>query len=426
MAKRRANGEGTITKRKDGRYHAAAYVYRPDGTRVRKFVYGKTREEVSHKLTELQEKTRQGIPAATSAMAFGDYLTYWLATIASVRLKPATLNSYEGLSRLYITPALGKKRLNRLSPTDVRLFLAEFKNGCLCCLRGVDTAREKGDQTCCAVGKCCKRHPSARTVQYVHAVLRSALQQAVREELIARNVAKIVETPTVTRQEVRPLDAAEAKMLLKAARDHRLYALWLLLVSTGLRRGEVLGLTWADVDLTNGQLRVRRNLQRIKRELIFGTPKTMRSVRTISLPKRCVAALTAHKTTQAKERAVAGDKWQPLPQQPSGLIFTTATGRATDPRSLNRMLTVLCRNAKIRRVRVHDLRHTCASLLLAQGVDARTIMETLGHSTITMTLDTYAHVMHTTLRAAADRMDDALGLDEEDGDDGDAVSLAAG
>lgn len=237
MAKRRANGEGTITKRADGRYQAAAYVYRPDGTRVRKFVYGRTRDEVSGKLIEMQDKTRQGIPAATSAMAFGDYLTYWLAAIAPIRLKPATLNSYEGLSRLYIKRALGKKRLNRLSPTDVRLFLASFKDGCLCCLRGVDAARPEEEQTCCAVRKCCERRPSARTVQYVHAVLRSALQQAVREELIARNVAKIVETPTVKREEVRPLDAGEARLLLKTARPHRLYALWLLLVSTGLRRG---------------------------------------------------------------------------------------------------------------------------------------------------------------------------------------------
>ncbi|MGW0553331.1 tyrosine-type recombinase/integrase [Streptomyces sp. NPDC002926] len=419
MAKRRANGEGTITKRKDGRYHAAAYVYRPDGTRVRKFVYGKTRDEVSNKLIELQEKTRQGIPAATSAMPFADYLTYWLAAIAPTRLKPATLNSYEGLSRLYIRPALGKKKLNRLSPADIRLFLAEFKTGCLCCLRGVDAARDEDDRNCCAVRRCCKRRPSARTVQYVHAVLRSALQQAVREELIARNVARIVETPTVERQEVHPLDAGEAKLLLKASRAHRLYALWLLLISTGLRRGEVLGLTWADVDLAAGQLRVRRNLQRIKRELIFGTPKTARSIRTVSLPQRCVAALIVHHAAQAEERKVAGDKWKPLAHQPHGLVFTTATGRATDPRSLNRMLTILCRKAKVRRVRVHDLRHTCASLLLAQGVDARTIMETLGHSTITMTLDTYAHVMQTTLRAAADRMDDALGLDDPKEDDGD-------
>lgn len=195
MAKRRANGEGTITKRSDGRYQAAAYVFRPDDTQVRKFVYGKTRDEVSAKLIEMQDKTRQGIPAATSAMSFGDYLTYWLAAIAPTRLKPATLNSYEGLSRLCIRPALGKKRLNRLSPTDVRLFLAAFKDGCLCCLRGVDAARPEEERSCCAVRKCCERRPSARTVQYVHAVLRSALQQAVREELIGRNVAKIVESP---------------------------------------------------------------------------------------------------------------------------------------------------------------------------------------------------------------------------------------
>ncbi|MET7309613.1 site-specific integrase [Streptomyces sp. NPDC005134] len=170
--------------------------------------------------------------------------------------------------------------------------------------------------------------------------------------------------------------------------------------------------TQEDIDLAAGQLRVRRNLQRIKRELLFGTPKTARSIRTVSLPKRCVDALRAHQAMQAQEQKVAGEKWQPPANQPKGLVFTTANGRATDPRSLNRMLTIVCRNAKVRRVRVHDLRHTCASLLLAQGVDARTIMETLGHSTITMTLDTYAHVMQTTLRAAAERMDDALGLED--------------
>ncbi|MFE2064112.1 N-terminal phage integrase SAM-like domain-containing protein [Streptomyces sp. NPDC059467] len=114
-------------------------------------------------------------------MAFGDYLTYWLATIASQRLKPSTLNSYEGLTRLYIRPALGKKRLNRLSPTDVRRFLSEFKVSCLCCLRGADKERPEDKRSCCAVGRCCERRPSARTVQYVHAVLRSALQQAMRE-----------------------------------------------------------------------------------------------------------------------------------------------------------------------------------------------------------------------------------------------------
>ncbi|MFD7429073.1 tyrosine-type recombinase/integrase [Streptomyces sp. NPDC059818] len=231
----------------------------------------------------------------------------------------------------------------------------------------------------------------------------------MREELIARNVARIVEAPSVDLKEVRPLDAGEVRTLLRTAQAHRMYALWLLLISTGLRRSEALGLTWSDIDLSGGQLRVRRNVQRIRRELIFGTPKTTRSVGTVALPQGCVQALTEHRERQELERKVAGRKWQPVPEHPSGLIFTTMTGRVTDPRSLNRMLTILCRDAKVRRVRVHDLRHTCASLLLAQGVNARTIMETLGHSTITMTLDTYAHVMGTTLRAAADRMDDALG-----------------
>lgn len=415
MAKRRANGEGSITKRKDGRYQAAAYVYRPDGTRVRKFVYGKTRHEVSGKLTEMQEKTRQGIPAATSAMPLEEYLTYWLRAVAAARLKPSTLTSYEIMTRNYIRPALGRKRLNRLSPADVRRFLADFRDACLCCLRGTDASRPESERWCCVKGRCCQRRPSARTVQYVHAVLRSALQHAMREELVARNVARVVETPQVARQEVQPLERGEARMLLKAARQHRLYALWLLLVSVGLRRGEVLALAWGDIDLSRRQLRVRRNLQRIKKELVFGTPKTARSLRTVALPERCVAALRQHRALQRAERAAAGPDWEPLPHQPADLVFTTPTGRPTDPRSLNRMLVVLCRKANVRSVRVHDLRHTCASLMLEQGVDARTIMETLGHSTITMTLDTYAHVMETTLKAAAVCMDDALGWDDREG-----------
>ncbi|WP_245641169.1 tyrosine-type recombinase/integrase [Streptomyces megasporus] len=158
-----------------------------------------------------------------------------------------------------------------------------------------------------------------------------------------------METPPVARQEVRPLGRTEVRMPLKAARPHRLYALWLLLVSTGLCRGEALALTWDDIGPDRRRLRVRRNLRRIKKEPVFGTPKTARSQRTISLPRRCVDALREHRAAQRTERAVAGMKWDPLPYQPSGLVFTTPTGRPTDPRSLNRMLTVLCRTANVRR-----------------------------------------------------------------------------
>ncbi|MCU7822210.1 tyrosine-type recombinase/integrase [Kitasatospora sp. DSM 101779] len=425
---RRANGEGTITRRKDGRYAAAAYVYKPDGTRARKWVYGKTRAEVASKLTEMQEKTRQGIPAITSSMPLDKYLDYWLRTVAPERYKPSTMSSYEPITRVYIVPALGRKPLNRLTPADVRRFLTDFRAGCLCCLRRVDHNRAADKRECCAVGKCCERRPSARTVQYAHAVLRSSLQSAVREELLARNVARLVERPSVPHKEVQPLNAAEVRLLLRAAREHRLYPLWLLLVSTGLRRGEVLALTWSDVDLKARQLRVRRNLQRVGGQLLFGTPKTARSLRTIALPASCVAQLRERQEQQVQERAEAGLDWQPLDIQPDGLVFTTLTGTALDPRNLNRSLAALCSKAKLRPIRVHDLRHTCASLMLAEGVGVRTIMETLGHSSITMTLDTYAHVMQTTLHDAANRMDDALGMadNKPDGGEEDDGPAAAG
>jgi integrase len=363
-------------------------------------------------------------------MPLGKYLDHWLTTVAPARYKPSTLVSYTPITRIYIVPALGKKPLSRLTPADIRKFLADFKGGCLCCTRRVDHKRQQDKRVCCAVGKCCQRRPSARTVQYAHAVLRSALQNAVREELLARNVARLVETPTVPHKEVQPMTAEEARTLLRTARDHRLYALWLLLVSTGLRRGEVLGLSWNDIDLTAGQLRVRRNLQRVAGGLVLGTPKTLRSRRTIALPASCVVRLKQHQERQEQERAEAGMDWQPLDWQPAdGLLFTSLTGTAIDPRSLNRQLAVLCRRAKLRPVRIHDLRHTCASLLLAEGVAVRTIMETLGHSNISMTLDTYAHVMETTLKEAATRMNDVLaegGGDDSPRDDGDDGPSAAG
>ncbi|TWE20268.1 site-specific recombinase XerD [Kitasatospora atroaurantiaca] len=340
------------------------------------------------------------------------------ATVAPERYKPSTMSRYEPITRVYITPALGKKPLNRLTPADIRRFLADFRAGCLCCLRRVDHNRLQEKRECCAVGKCCARRPSARTVQYAHAVLRSSLQNAVREELLARNVARLVERPTVPHKQVQPMTARRGPYAAARRAGTPPLPPVAAALSTALRRGEVLGLTWADIDLAARQLRVRRNLQRVKGHLVFGTPKTARSLRTIALPASCVARLRERQEQQVQERAEAGMDWQPLDIQPDGLVFTTLTGTALDPRNLNRSLAALRAKAKLRPVRVHDLRHTCASLMLAEGVAVRTIMETLGHSTISMTLDTYAHVMQTTLREAADRMDDALGMAENETKDG--------
>jgi integrase len=305
--------------------------------------------------------------------------------------------------------------VEKLQPGDIRTWLNQVRNTCQCCAQGKDAKRPKEHsdpakrRRCCAIGKCCNEHPSPRSVQYLHAILRSAFEHGVREEGFVQNVVKKVRVSAGERKEIEPLSLDEAKRLLKTARDDRLYALYAVALGIGLRRGEALGLRWEDVDLTDGILRVRQTLQRTKNGLEFLPPKTMRSRRTVALPKNLMTALKEHKGRQEEEEDRAAVRWTH-----SGLVFATAIGTPIEPRNLNRHFNALCDKAGIRRVRLHDLRHTCATLLLAQGVDGRTIMELLGHSAIAVTMDIYAHVRLDVLRSAVDRMDGVLG-DEDEG-----------
>lgn len=213
----------------------------------------------------------------------------------------------------------------------------------------------------------------------------------------------LVEVPTVRAAPVQPLDIAEAQQLLKAARGDRLYALWAVAIGVGLRRGEALALRWRDLDLDAGVLRVEQAVQRVEGKLQFAPPKTARSRRTVPLPDVCTAALRAHRLAQQRERLALGPAWQDFE-----LVFTTGLGTPIEPRNINRSFDAPCRRAGVRRLRLHDLRHTCASLLLAQGVPARVVMETLGHSQIAVTMNLYTHVLPTVQREAAERMNEAL------------------
>lgn len=414
-SRKRANGEGTISQRKDGRYEAKVFMPTTAGTVKRVSVYGRTREECHAKYVELKANAQQNVPVAAKSQTVAEYLSYWLDEVARPSLRPATFRSYELSVRLYIAPGLGKKKLDKLQPRDVRTWLNQVRVTCQCCAQGKDANRPKQhkdpakQQRCCALGRCCKEYPSQRSVQYLHAILRSALQHAVREEGLFQNVAKKVRVSAGERKEIEPLSLDEAKRLLRAARDDRLYALYAVALGIGLRRGEALGLRWEDVDLADGVLQVRQTLQRTKDGLVFLPPKTARSRRVIALPKTLVTALKEHKSRQEAEEDAAGERWTE-----SGLVFTTAIGTPIEPRNLNRHFNGLCEAAGIRRVRLHDLRHTCATLLLAQGVDGRTIMELLGHSAIAVTMNIYTHVRLDVLRSAVDRMDGVLG----DGDEG--------
>jgi integrase len=394
-SKRRANGQGSVYRRKDGRWVGAAFVLGVDGTYKRVPVYGKSAEEVDAKLTAIKDRSNRGLPADATGWTVGRYADFWLAHVAAPKLRPSTLARYRSLVRQYITPAIGRKRLPTLTPADVRLLLARAA-----------ATRAPGRK-----GQAEEDRPlaSVRTVQQIHAVLRAMLNQAMREELVARNVARLVQPPAPEREEIRPWTDAEARAFLATTRAHRLYALFVVALGLGLRRGELLGLRWMDVDFATGQLRVWQTLQRVKGDgVVYGPPKSRRSRRVLTMPGVVASALRQHRKRQGAERVDAGQAWTD-----TGLVFTTATGRHVEPRNLNTVFGRLVARAGVRPIRLHDLRHTCATLLLSRGVSPRMVMDILGHSQIAVTMNTYGHVIPAMQQEAAGHMDAALGEEPE-------------
>jgi integrase len=382
---RRGNGEGSIFQRKDGRWVGAVYVLLPSGGRSRRFVYGHTREDVHQKVTKLLAQVQDGVVASNTQLTVEQYLSTWLEDVAKRRVRPRTFDLYRMLIRRHIVPAIGRKRLARLTVVDVRRFLNSKADAGL----------------------------SPSSVKKLHIVLGSALQQAVRDELLTKNVARLVQVPVPKPAPVDPYTLEEARALLAAAKGHRLYAFWAVAIGLGLRRGEALALRWEDVDLDGVRptLRVARGLQRIDGQLVFHEPKTARSRRTIPLPAALARTLKAHRAEQNAERLAAGADWHDL-----DLVFATKLGGPVEPGNMLRSLAALCEQAGVRRLRVHDLRHTCATLLLAQGVPLRVVMELLGHSAIGVTANTYGHVVPALMHEATEQLHDALAADDGDVD----------
>ncbi|MEU4116519.1 tyrosine-type recombinase/integrase [Kitasatospora sp. NPDC028055] len=397
--KSRANGEGTIYQRKDGRWEAAGYVLATDGSRKRVRVYGTTRKEAADKLAERIAASNQGRPVAAADSTVAAYLTYWLDSVAVHRLRENTHTRYRTCVRLYVVPGLGRKKIAHLTAKDIRTWLDRLRTTCQCCARGLDR-----QQRCCTVGQCCGKRLSPLTVTYVHSVLKSALEHAVREDELPRNVARNIKTGTPRPRRFEPLTVVEARRFLASVEGHRLQALFELALRTGLRKGELLGLRWEDLDLDGGTASIRRTLQRTPTGGLTTLPtKTVSSERRIALPTECVHALKHHRERQDQEREAAGDAWTD-----SGYVFTAPDGSPTDPSTLTRHFTALCRAARLRRIRFHDLRHTAATLLLEQGVELVVIKELLGHAHIGVTATVYAHVRLRLQRQAIDTLGNAL------------------
>jgi integrase len=354
--RRRINGDGSVYKRQDGYWAGAFYALTTSGDRKRVVVYGKSMDEARRKLGKAQEQSRAGVPVPDKAWTLGAYLDYWVEQVVKRNRRPATYALYEMIIRLYLRPALGSRRLTTLSVVAVQQFL----NGRL----------EAGD--------------SVRKVHVMREVLSSALHRAIREKLIIRNVARLVELPQSQREPIKPWTVAEARRFLVVSKKDPLYAAFVLLALYGLRRGETLALRWADIDFDAATIQIRQQVQRIGGELVIGPVKTRAGERKLPLLDLAREALYIRAERQAVYMADMGSAWPS-----TDLIFTTRTDRPVEPRNFVRSFQRVCQDNNIRIIRVHHIRHTVASLLKTLKIPARDAQAILGHTRISTTLEIY-------------------------------------
>jgi integrase len=362
----RGRGEGSICRRKDGRWQGA-YTHK----NKRQFIYGKTRKEVADRLAEILRDIRMGQYVARDKISVHAYLVRWLEEVKKPVLRPATYLNYSILIRVHVEPSkLGEARLQDVGPQDVQAFLADRLDAGL----------------------------SARTVQYLYSIIRQAFGHAARWSLVQRNVALLVDPPRVMRHEVTTITAEQARTLLRTVEGERLAPLLAVALGTGMRRGELLALRWGDVDLERGTITVRAgSLQNVDGQTRRGTTKNDR-IRRISPPASVVAVLKDHKKRMTAERL----------QVATGYVFTSDAGTPVDGRNMYRWYKAALRRAGLPDIRFHDLRHSVATILLEAGVHPRVVMEILGHSQISITMDTYSHVMPHVQRDALGKIDDVL------------------
>lgn len=366
--KRRANTEGSIRHRKDGRWEVRLSI---EGKR--ESLYATTQAELVGKIKAREKAAADGIPAVNGRHTFGEYCEEWLAAKAG-KVRPRVHVRYAELLRVHVLPTLGRIPLAKVTPAQLeRLYGERVQAGA-----------------------------STGTVRNVHAVIRNALGQAERWGQIVRNVATLVSPPAVTRPEMRTLDEEQLQQFLVAAIGERFESLFVVAVTTGMRQGELLALRWQDLNLDRAQLSVTRSLTWTKKQgPMFVPPKTKKSRRQIELTKVAVTALRAHRTRQLEQRLAVADAWED-----QGLVFPNEVGRPMDGSNLSeRDLQRVFVKAGLEPIRFHDLRHTAATILLGRGVHPKIVSEMLGHADVRITLDLYSHVTPTMHREAASVFD---------------------
>lgn len=375
MPKTRANGEGSIYKRADGRYEGAVMLPTQGGKRKRIRVYAATRQEAHQRLARLIDEARRGILPTDQVWKVSDFLDFWLE---HEKRRPLTRNRHEVVVRLYIKPRIGHQRLDALTVRSVQGFLDEL----------------------IADGK------TIATAYQVRKVLSAALTYAMRQELLMRNVARLVELPRYKSREAEHWTPEETAQFLNAASTDPLYPVFVLLALYGLRRGEAIGIRWRDVDFEQGILRIRQQVQRIDGELRQVELKTDSSNRDEPLLDRAREVLWRQRDTQGRMREAAGTDWQGTGNDDE-LVFTTRTGRPLESHNLERSFKRICQQQGLRRITVHGLRHSNATTQKALDVHSRDIQAILGHGDV-RTTGIYEHVDLASKRNALQRVQDRL------------------
>lgn len=373
---RRPNRTGTVFRRKDGRWQGSVYLGTDPqtGREKKKIFYGQSEEEVKEKLRKFIAMRELGLCAEESNTTLEQWLDLWLEQYAKPRIRPTTYNNYEMIVRVHIKPHLGRIKLSKLQPRQIQVFYNY--------LLEEGRVKEKGGL-------------SPRTVAITHVILHEALEQAKKEGLVTRNVAELCSPPKQVKREARYLTLEEEEKFLSVLKDEPLGAAFILLLGTGLRRGELLGLRWQDVHIEKdgeGYIEVKQQLVKAKingkNTLIFQPPKTEKGKRIIPLPSWAVEALKRHKEKQDKHKAKCGGKYYD-----HDLVFATSSGKPIHPRNFHRSFKRLLEKAKIQNATIHSLRHTFASRLLELNEHPKVVQELLGHNQISVTLDTYSHIL---------------------------------
>jgi len=363
MVKRRARGEGTIYfSQTQGLW--VAQITLPTGKR--KVKYSKTQKVVKDWLLSQREALHKGNWVENDKVTLSEFFDHYMSNVASHTVRPKTLQTYEYLLRIHIKPELGHIRLINLRPDH----LQNFYSGKLNC--GLSPA----------------------TVNHMHAIIHRFLKQAFRWGLVNRNVADLVDAPPPKHKPPQVLSLDQVKKFLGAVKDDRLYALYVLAISTGMRQGELLGLMWEDVDFFSGTIHVHHTIQELQgKGLILMETKTEKSKRSIAVPGFTLDALWDHKEKTG---------WD------VGFVFRTSKNTPINSSNLQHYFKQHLKKNNLPNIRFHDLRHTAATLLLSEGVHPKVVQELLGHSRINVTLDIYSHVMPDIQKEAAEKMNDML------------------